>query len=83
MKIRHKLLAIVASAIAAALLLAGAALFAWDLVRLRRDLLGDLASTAAIVSEHSTAALSFEDREVAEQNLRSLRSQDHVVAGCL
>lgn len=83
MRIRHKLLAIVASATAAALLLAGAALFAWDLVRLRHELLGDLAATAALVAEHSTAALSFDDPSVAEANLRSLRSQTHVVAGCL
>ncbi len=83
MKIRHKLLAIVASATGAALLLAGGALIAWDLVRLRGDMLADLASTAAIVSEQSTAALSFEDREAAEENLRSLRSQANVVAGCL
>jgi len=82
-RVRHKLLAIVASATAAALLLAGAALYAWDLVRLRRELLGDLAATAALVAEHSTAALSFDDPTVAEQNLRSLRSQAHVVAGCL
>ena len=52
MPIRHKLLAIVLSATAAALLLAGAVLFAWDLVRLRRELLGNLSATARILADH-------------------------------
>ena len=83
MPIRHKLLAIVLSTTAAALLLAGAVLFAWDLVRLRGELLGNLSATARILADHSTAALAFRDTEVARENLRLLRSQGHVIAGCL
>ncbi|HSL81895.1 MAG TPA: ATP-binding protein [Thermoanaerobaculia bacterium] len=83
MRLRHKLLAIVMSATAAALLLAGAVLFAWDVQRLRDELLGDLRATAALIADHSTAALAFQDPSTAHDNLASLRSQAVVVAACL
>ena len=83
MRLRHKLLAIVMSATAAALLLAGAVLVAWDVQRLREELLGDLRATAALIADHSTAALAFQDRGTAHDNLGSLRSQPLVVAACL
>ena len=83
MRIRSKLLAIVLSATAAALLLAGAVLLVWDQRRVRKELLEDLGSTAALVAENSTAALTFEDEAVARENLQTLGSQPHVVAGCL
>jgi signal transduction histidine kinase/CheY-like chemotaxis protein len=82
-RLRHKLLAIVMSATAAALLLAGAVLFMWDVRRLRGELLDDLSATAALIADHSTAALAFQDRETARQNLASLRSQAPVVSACL
>jgi len=83
MRLRHKLLAIVMSATAAALLLAGAVLVAWDVQRLREELLGDLRATAALIADHSTAALAFQDRSTARDNLASLRSQPLVVGACL
>jgi signal transduction histidine kinase len=82
-RLRSKLLLVVLASTAAALLLAGAALFAWDRIRLRRELLGDLEATAALLADQSTAALAFQDPEAARENLRSLRSQRQVVSGCL
>ncbi len=83
MRIRSKLLAIVLSATAAALLLAGAVLLVWDQRRVRKELLEDLHSTAALLAENSTAVLAFEDDVTAPTILASLQSQPHVLAGCL
>jgi signal transduction histidine kinase/ActR/RegA family two-component response regulator len=82
-RIRSKLLAIVLSATVAALLLAGAVLMLWDRERVRRELQNDLTATGALLAANSTAALAFDDEAAARDNLASLASQPHVIAGCL
>ena len=83
MRIRGKLIAIVMTATAAALLLAGALLVAAERNRTRRELVADLQALAAIVADNTTAALVFEDPDTATEVLRSLRSKDHVEAACI
>jgi signal transduction histidine kinase/ActR/RegA family two-component response regulator len=82
-RLRGKILTIVLSTTAAALLLAGAALMLAELLRLRRELLADLRTTAAIVADQSTAALAFQDPVAAFENLRALRAKRHLAMGCL
>jgi signal transduction histidine kinase len=83
MRIRGKLIAIVMTATAAALLLAAALLAFLERDRSRRDLLADLQALAAIVADNTTAALVFQDPDAAVEVLRSLRSKRHVVDACV
>ena len=83
MRLRGKLLAIVLSTTAVALILAGVTLVFSELSRLRRELIMDLRTTASIVADQSTAALAFRDQTAARENLRALRAKRHVMLGCL
>ena len=83
MRIRGKLIAIVMTATAVALLLAAVLIAVLERDRSRRDLLADLQALAAIVADNTTAALVFQDPDTAVEVLRSLRSKRHVVEACI
>lgn len=78
LSIRRKLIAIVTLTTALALLIANAALLAWDFAAYRADLQEDLEASAAIVGSNSTAALRFGDPETAAELLASLQAERHV-----
>jgi two-component system sensor histidine kinase/response regulator len=81
--IRHKLLLVIASVSAAALLLASAAFTVYDRVAFRATILDRLASMADIVGANSTAALSFDDARAAAEILAALQPESDVVAACI
>jgi len=67
----------------AALLLAGVGIVMVDSLLFRAGLKRDLAALARIVADNSTAALSFDDPEVAAQPLRALHFRTHLDAACI
>ena len=70
--IRQKLMAIVMASTAAALLLAGTGIVAFDSFLYRRDLERDLSALARIISDNCTAALTFNDPRVAADTLNGV-----------
>jgi signal transduction histidine kinase/DNA-binding response OmpR family regulator len=66
--------------VTAALLCACAAVIVYDRVTARASMRNDLAVMAEIMGENSTAALSFEDAQVANEILSSLRVKRQIVS---
>jgi PAS domain S-box-containing protein len=83
MPIKQKLLAIIMSVTAAALLLSGLGIVIADSVLFRSGMQRDISALAEIVADNSTAALAFDDPRTATQTLGSLRARPHLVAACI
>ena len=81
--IKRKLIAMSLLSSGAALLLACGGFVAYELKAYREATLNQLTSVAAVIAANSSAALSFDDPESAEQTLSALRSERMVVAGCI
>lgn len=81
--IRRKLMLIALLTTAGALLLAGAALILFNVLRFRREMVADLTSLADVVARNSTAVLSFGDPGSAADTLRSLSARKPIVAAAL
>ena len=81
--IKQKLMIIIMATTAAALLLAGIGIVAADSFLFRRDLERDLSALARMVADNSTAALAFNDPQVATETLAALRARTHLVAACI
>ncbi len=78
--IKSKLMLIVMLTNIAGLLLAGAMILAYDDQRGKREMLQDVSTMALLIADRSTAALAFEDRGLAGENLTALRIQPFVVS---
>ena len=63
--IRRKLLLMTLGPSAVGVILAGLGFLAWDVVELRREIRQDVLAQARIVSENSSAAMSFLDARAA------------------
>jgi hypothetical protein len=83
MPIKQKLLAIIMSVTAAALLLSGLGIVIADSVLFRSGMQRDISALAQIVADNSTAALAFDDPRTATETLGSLRARPHLVAACI
>jgi|SRR5579863_1215634 len=81
--VRHKLRLIITFAVSAALLLAFAAVVAYDQIVARNDLRNDSAVLAEIVGSNSTAAVTFRDQRAAEEILSGLKAKRHIVAATI
>ncbi|MBI3935277.1 MAG: HAMP domain-containing protein, partial [Acidobacteria bacterium] len=81
--ISRKLLVIILLTSGAALLLSGAAIVISDTILYRTSIRNDLNVLAQIVADNSTAALSFENAQDAEEILASLRARSHMVQACI
>ncbi|MBV8844176.1 MAG: PAS domain S-box protein [Bryobacterales bacterium] len=81
--ISQKLLIITMVTTAAALLLTGLGILLADSILFRQYLQRDLLTLARIVAENSTAALQFNDPDVATQTLRALRARTNVDGACI
>ena len=73
--VSHKLRLIICSRSSAALVLACAAVVAYDQIAARNDMRSDLEVLAEIVGSNSTAALTFRDQRAAEELLSGLRAE--------
>ena len=78
--IKGKLTLIIMAASTVALLLVSAGFVTCELVTFRKTLIRDLTTLADLLANQSTAALSFDKKEDAEEILSSLRANKRIVA---
>jgi len=78
--VKQKLMAIIMLTTSVALLLGVLAFVTYDLVSLRHRMVERLSMLAEVIGTNSTAALSFQDSESAEDTLATLGTDEHVVA---
>lgn len=81
--IRKKLVAVVLLSTLAALVVSISALIAYDLHAYHRALLSDMATQAELMGRMTSAALAFDDRKLATDNLALLRIRPSVEAGAI
>jgi signal transduction histidine kinase len=81
--IRRKLVLIIMLTTGGALILAGIGLLTLDYLRFRREMVTDLQTLAEIIAQNSTAALSFQDPQAAQETLAALRAKPSVLAASL
>src|SRR5512147_1716351 len=81
--VQQKLRLIVMATVSLALLLACAAVLAYDQIEARESMRNDLGVLADIFSANSSAALSFNDGPAAEELLSTLQAKAHVVSAFL
>lgn len=65
------------------LVLSGVAIVFYDLMRNKNILLRDITSSAKLLADRSMAALLFDDKQVARENLATLRVKADVFEACL
>jgi PAS domain S-box-containing protein len=80
---RHRLTAAMTATAALAVGLGLSTLIAYQFLESRKALEDDLAGLARIVGTSSVAALTFDDRDAANETLQTLRLRPYVVAACL
>src|ERR1700735_5103721 len=83
MPIKQKLMVIIMSVPAAALLWSGLGIVIADSILFRSATQRDISALAQIVSDNSTAALAFDDPQTAMQTLASLKARPHLIAACI
>ncbi|MGC3960518.1 MAG: CHASE sensor domain-containing protein [Verrucomicrobiota bacterium] len=81
--IKRKLTLITLVTSCAALVMAGVGLAAYEQINIRRRLVNDLQTTAAMTSANCSAGLIFNDPAAVEQTLKSLTTQPHIVRACI
>src|SRR5579871_4520827 len=81
--IRDKLRLIVIFSVSVALVAACGTILIYDEVAFRADMRNDLGVLAEIYGSNSTAALSFDDRQTANELLSGLRAKRHIVSAIL
>ncbi len=81
--VRHKLLAVVLSSTLAAVLVAVAAMIAYDLRLYHQSWLSDLTTQADLLGRTTAPALTFDDRRVAQENLELLRFRPEIRAAAI
>lgn len=80
--IKRKLTAIIMVASTVALLLVSGGFVTYELITYRQIMTHDLSALAEIIGDRSTAALTFEDKADAKENLK-LGAKKHIVAAGL
>lgn len=81
--IRRKLTLITVLASGLALLIACLALMTYERVVYRSNMVSELSTTAAMIADNSSAALTFSDPASAQQTLRSLGANPHLVGAAI
>ena len=81
--IKRKAMSVIMLTSVAVLLLTATAFTVYDLATYRQNLAGSLSATAAIIADHSTAALTLRDAQDARATLASLRADPRIVAAAL
>src|SRR5436190_12548558 len=81
--IKRKVMAVIMMTSFSVLLLTAAAFVVADSFSYRQTIVRELSIHAAIISDSSSAALIFQDEEAAQQNLRAVRAEPHIVAAAL
>ncbi len=79
--IAKKLVSIMLATTVTALILASVMQAATEGIAYRQDIVENLATVADVIGTNSTAAITFDDRQLAYDVLRSLRAEPSVVVG--
>lgn len=83
LSIRDKLRLTVMLSVSGAIMAASATVLAYERVAFRADMRNDLGVLAEMYGANSTAALSFNDRQTAEELLSGFRVRRHIVSAFL
>lgn len=83
LSVRGKLLLITMVSSTMAITILSIALIGWDQMEARRTLEREVNILAGIIGDRSTAALSFVDRQVANENLAALALRQSIVCACI
>jgi two-component system, sensor histidine kinase and response regulator len=78
--IKRKLISIIMMTSTAALLLACGTFTIYDMVTFRKNKMLEASLLANIIAANSTAAIAFNDPQMAQETLGTLRSEPHVMA---
>ena len=81
--VRRKLMLMVLLPSGLALLLAATAFVSYDWLMYRQTMIREISVLADVLGNNSTAALSFNARDTAEEMLSALKAQPHIVTACL
>ena len=81
--LKRKLIGLVLLSSVAALLVTYAALLSYEFYRYRQDSARNLSALAGIIAANSSAALIFDDKTLAEENLASLRAEPDITLAAL
>jgi len=81
--IKRKLTVMVMVTSGLALLLACAAFMTYEQIAFRNAMVRDLSITARMIGDNSAASLSFNEAGSAEQTLRSLNAQTHLIGAAI
>ncbi len=83
LSVRQKLTLIIMASSAAALILAGAGFFAYEVVTFPTKIVQNLSSLAGVVGGNSSAAIVFDDANAAAETLRALRTIPSIRSACI
>ncbi len=83
MSIKRKLISIIMLTCTGALLLAGGVFVVSEWVSVRRLMVQNLSTHAAMTGDNCKAALAFQDANDAKETLSNLREESSVVFGCI
>src|SRR5436190_23921205 len=81
--IKRKLMFIIMLTSGVSLTLACAAFIGYESMQLPRETAAELLTLAEMTAANSTAPLSFEDRRSAEETLRALQAERHIIEACV
>jgi PAS domain S-box-containing protein len=81
--IKRKLMRVILLTSGAVLLLTCTAFFAYEFVTFRQGTVRELSTLGKIIAANSTAALAFDSPEDADEILRALSAEKHIVAAAL
>ena len=83
LSIRHKLTAIIVLASGLMILISSLVLIINEAITFRRSAVRNISVLTDVIAINSTAALSFQDPQTAEELLQSLRVEPHIVAAAI
>ncbi|MBN1615128.1 MAG: response regulator [Deltaproteobacteria bacterium] len=81
--IRSKLTSIIMITCCAALFIATTLFIAYELFSFRGAMVAKMDALAKVTGHNIVAPLTFNDRQSAEETLRALRSESHIVSACV
>jgi signal transduction histidine kinase len=81
--LKRRLIGLVLLSSIAALLVTYAALLTYEFYRFRHDSVRNLSALAGIIAANSSAALIFDDKALAEENLSALRAEPDITLAAL
>ncbi len=81
--IRRKLTLLIVATGSIALVLASVALLIFKSMDLRKETIGEISTLAEVIGANTTAALTFRDRQAAEETLSALRADKRIVAAAV